>query len=445
MIFRQLYDQDTSTYTYLLADERTHQAVLIDPVREQAPRDLALVKELGLKLTHALDTHAHADHITGAGLLRDATGCKVVVSRHAGVQGADREVDDGDAIDFGGQTLEVRATPGHTDGCVSYITADRKMAFTGDALLIRKSGRTDFQQGDARKLYRSVREKIFTLPDDTRVFPGHDYQGHLMSTVGEEKIHNPRLAMTITEDRFAEIMADLKLPPPRYLEKAVPANLRCGLTEEEFAQGTAPRQPEGPWAPVTRSPTGVPEVDIAWVKEHGCRQKMVDVREVHEFNGDVGHIAGAELVPLSMVADVAHGWNRDEPLVVICRSGGRSGMAAMLLESMGFYKIASMRGGMLGWVGKKYPVDRLEPGNLSTLRDEVFSCFVAMQGGDVEKVKPDFTGVFTEAGVDYNNPTADGLENVLERLHHRVVSQGFAREAADLRLNHFKRMVAKAV
>lgn len=238
MLFRQLFDPDTSTYTYLLADRDTKEAVLIDPVREQADRDAALIEELGLTLLYTLETHVHADHVTGGGLLRQRLGSRTVVSRHGGAECADVQVDDGDVIRFGRHALEVRATPGHTDGCVTYVTSDHKMAFTGDALLIRGSGRTDFQQGDARKLYQSVHEQIFSLPDDTLLYPGHDYKGRTVSTVGEEKALNVRFAGKSEED-FVAIMRALDLPKPRYIDEAVPANLRCGL--DDAAMSETPR------------------------------------------------------------------------------------------------------------------------------------------------------------------------------------------------------------
>ncbi|MCB0218140.1 MAG: MBL fold metallo-hydrolase, partial [Chrysiogenetes bacterium] len=229
MLFRQLFDPESSTYTYLLADEQNREAVIIDPVRDQVERDVQLIEELGLKLLYVLDTHVHADHITGAGVLRGRLGAKTVVSKHGGAPCADVPVDEGDTVKFGACTIEVRSTPGHTNGCVTYVTGDKSMAFTGDALLIRGSGRTDFQQGDSRKLYRSVREKIFTLPDETKLYPGHDYKGRTVTTVGEEKRFNARLGLDKSEDDFVEIMKNLKLAQPKKIQESVPENLRCGL------------------------------------------------------------------------------------------------------------------------------------------------------------------------------------------------------------------------
>ena len=224
MLFRQLFDYETWTYTYLLADEKSGEAVIIDPVLEQVERDLGLLDELGLQLKQVLDTHVHADHVTGAGKLRERTGCRTGLSSHAGVGCADMMLHDGDTIRFGHHEIRAVETPGHTDTCLSYLCGD--MAFTGDALLIRGCGRTDFQSGDAGKLYDSIHNKLFTLPDDTKVYPGHDYRGMSVSTIGEEKRFNPRL--TLSRETFIEFMAKLDLPDPKRMQQAVPANLACG-------------------------------------------------------------------------------------------------------------------------------------------------------------------------------------------------------------------------
>lgn len=228
MIFRQLFDSESSSYTYLLADEASRQAVLIDPVFEHVDRDLTLLQELGLTLTFALDTHVHADHVTALGTLRQRTGCKTVLSAKAGVGCADRYVQDNERIEFGTHALIVRETPGHTNGCLTFVLSDATMAFTGDALLIRGSGRTDFQQGDARTLYESVHRKIFSLPDTCLLYPGHDYKGRTCSSVGEEKAHNPRLGGDRDVDAFVEIMSKLQLAYPKKIDVALPANLQCG-------------------------------------------------------------------------------------------------------------------------------------------------------------------------------------------------------------------------
>lgn len=224
MIFRQLFDTETSTYTYLIADEGTRQAALIDPVLEQVERDLKLVEELGLTLVMVLETHVHADHITGAGALRQRTGAKVVASRR-GAPCIDVQVGDGDVVRVGGLEVKVLETPGHTDDSLSFLVGNK--LFTGDALLVRGTGRTDFQNGDPGQLYDAITSKLFTLPDDTEVFPGHDYAGHSMSTIGEEKRLNPRLA-SMSREEFITFMKNRKVAPPKKLDVAVPANRACG-------------------------------------------------------------------------------------------------------------------------------------------------------------------------------------------------------------------------
>lgn len=228
MLFRQLYDSESSTYTYLLADEESGEAVIIDPVLEKVDRDLQLIEELGLKLIHSIETHVHADHITASSVLRERTGCTSILSANAGVGCADRLVKDGDTIRFGKHELRVLETPGHTNGCLSFVSGDGRMVFTGDALLIRGTGRTDFQQGDSRQLYRSVTEKLFKLPDATLVYPGHDYKGLTVSTIGEERKINPRLGAGKSEVDYVSIMENLGLPYPRKIDVALPANLQCG-------------------------------------------------------------------------------------------------------------------------------------------------------------------------------------------------------------------------
>ncbi len=226
MIFRQLFEPLSSTYTYLLADPDTRDAALIDPVVEELDTYLALLAELGLTLRYTLETHVHADHVTAAAALRDRLGSAVVLKRDAGATAADLLVDDGDVIRVGRLALEVRATPGHTDGCVSYYAGDR--VFTGDALLIGGCGRTDFQQGCAERLYESVTTRLFTLPPDTLVYPAHDYRGRTVSTIAEERATNPRLGGGRSREEFVEIMRNLALPRPKQIDRALPANLRCG-------------------------------------------------------------------------------------------------------------------------------------------------------------------------------------------------------------------------
>jgi len=229
MIFRQLIDPETFTYSYLLGDERTREAVLIDPVLEQIERDCALVGELGLRLHCVLETHVHADHVTASGRLRRRLGARIGAGACAGVRNADWALAHGQCVRVGDLRIEVRATPGHTAGCVTYICSDAGMAFTGDALLVRGCGRTDFQEGDAETLFHSVRDRIFSLPDETLLYPGHDYHGRTVSTVAEEKRFNPRLGLDVCLEEFREIMAHVDLAAPKRIAVAVPANLQSGL------------------------------------------------------------------------------------------------------------------------------------------------------------------------------------------------------------------------
>ncbi len=353
MIFRQLFDAESSTYTYVLGDEHSREAVIIDPVIEHVERDLTLLAELNLKLTYALDTHVHADHVTALGTLRDRTGCKTVLSEKAGVGCADRFVQDQERIEFGDYALIVRETPGHTSGCLTFVLSDASMAFTGDVLLIRGSGRTDFQQGDARVLYQSVHEKIFSLPDGCLLYPGHDYKGRTCSSVGEEKAHNPRLGGNRDVEAFVDIMSKLQLAYPKKIDVALPANLQCGVPRDVTATPDAPSK--APWAPIEMSAGGVPEVPVAWVASHPQAGRLIDVRETPELTSELGHIPNIEHVPLAEVEARAKDWDRSDALVVICRSGGRSGKAALTLKTMGFAKVVSMRGGMLAWNEWRYP------------------------------------------------------------------------------------------
>ncbi len=224
MLFRQFFDHESATYSYLLADPGTREAVLIDSVAEQHERDLEQIRQLNLELRYVLDTHVHADHVTGAGLLRERTGAKTGGGR-GGAPCVDLALGDGDRIRIGAFELRVLATPGHTNDSVSFVVDGR--VFTGDALLIRGAGRTDFQNGDAGQLYDSLTKVLFALPDETRVYPAHDYRGLTSSTIGEEKRFNARVAGR-TREEFVALMEGLHLPQPKRIQEAVPANLACG-------------------------------------------------------------------------------------------------------------------------------------------------------------------------------------------------------------------------
>jgi glyoxylase-like metal-dependent hydrolase (beta-lactamase superfamily II)/rhodanese-related sulfurtransferase len=350
MIFRQLFDAQSSTYSYLLGDAASREAVLIDPVFEQARRDAALVGELGLRLVWTLETHVHADHVTGASLLRQKLGSRIALSRAAGAEGADRLLESGEKISFGNRSLEARATPGHTGGCMTYVLDDRSMAFTGDALLIRGCGRTDFQQGDARALFRSVREQVFPLPDACLVYPGHDYRGLTASSVGEEKRYNPRLAESVGEGDFVGYMAHLGLAHPKQIEVAVPANMKCGKPEKSITA-------DPDWAPLTYTFGGIWEVQPHWLEEHLREVQIVDVREPDEFDGPLGHLPGARLIPLGSLLDRKALLDAEKPTVIVCRSGARSAQASVLLGKAGFGKVANLSGGMLRWRSQAFAVE----------------------------------------------------------------------------------------
>ena len=352
LIFRQLFDPQSSTYTYLLADSETRDAVLIDPVFEQVRRDAALVQELGLKLRWTLETHVHADHVTGAWLLKRRLGSTIAIGANSGAEGADRMLDDGERIEFGKRALEMRGTPGHTSGCITCVLDDHSMAFTGDAVLIRGCGRTDFQQGDARTLFRSVRERVFSLPDKCVLYPAHDYRGLTCSSVGEEKMYNPRLAETVGEGDFVGYMTHLGLPHPKQMDVAVPANLRCGRPEREEALGDEPE-----WAPLTYTFAGIWELQPHWLEENLDRVQVVDVREPAEFDGPLGHVLGAKLVPLGALLARTGEIAKDKAIVTVCRSGARSAQATVLLRSAGFEQVANLSGGMLRWRAQRFPVE----------------------------------------------------------------------------------------
>jgi len=233
VIFRQLFDSASGTYTYLLASRRGGEALILDPVLEKVGRYIQLVNELDLKLVKAVDTHLHADHITGLGALRDRTHCVTVMGERSKVDVVSMRLSEGDKLTIEGVALDVLYTPGHTDDSYSFLLRDR--VFTGDTLLIRGTGRTDFQNGDARAQYDSIFNKLLRLPDETMVFPAHDYKGETVSTVGEERLFNPRLQVK-SADEYVEVMNNLKLPNPKMMDVAVPANMRVGLAQEEIAR-----------------------------------------------------------------------------------------------------------------------------------------------------------------------------------------------------------------
>lgn len=352
LIFRQLFEAESSTYSYLLADSVSREAILIDPVFEQAARDVALIEELGLRLVLTADTHIHADHVTGAWLLRKQLKSRIAMSARSGAQGADILFKDGDSLSFGSRHLSVMATPGHTDGCSTFVLDDQSMAFTGDCLLIRGCGRTDFQQGAPEVMYRSVHERIFALPDTCLLYPAHDYRGSTVTSVAEEKLYNPRLGGDIGVEDFSGYMHNLGLPHPRKIDIAVPANLQCGKPDGEFLDVA-----EMDWAPLTYTYAGFWEVQPVWLEENRNHVQIIDVREADEFHGILGHVNGARLIPLGELRDAAQSLDKAQPIVTVCRSGARSAQAAVLLQNEGFDRVANLAGGMLRWQAHHFPVE----------------------------------------------------------------------------------------
>lgn len=347
----QLFDPASSTYTYILFDVDSREALLIDPVDEQLPRDLQVLREHGLRLVWTVETHAHADHITSAGLLAEHTGAKTAAPAGCGIGGASVQLQHGDVLRFGDQAVEVLHTPGHTAGSVSYLwrmgssTGSAGHVFTGDTLLINGCGRTDFQSGSAKDLYHSLTQVLFALPDDTTVWPGHDYQGRTHSRIGQEKASNARVAGK-TEAEFVAIMDSLNLPRPKRMDEAVPANLLSGLG------GPVRHDVDGMLEATPRPATGYagdvsPQLAWAWVQ--AGQAVLVDVRTDAEREW-VGFVPGA--VPVAWkqwpgmalntdfdraVREAAGGGNAAPArrLVLLCRSGVRSIAAARRATELG--------------------------------------------------------------------------------------------------------------
>ena len=344
LIFRQLFDAETSTYTYVLGDPWSREAVVIDPVVDRVQRDLTVLNELGLELKYVVETHIHADHVTSAAALRGRTGCRVAVGAATGAQNADIYLEDGSAIRFGLQALEIRSTPGHTSGCISLVAVTQPFLFSGDTLMIRGCGRTDFQSGCAKTLYRSVRDKLFSLADHTHVYPAHDYKGRTSSTIGEERLYNPRLGQNRSEDEFVALMETLKLGYPRRMDQAVPSNLLCGPPVVDCEA-----MPVADGLPRQRTPMGAPSILPVEAAQWLSVARIVDIREKPEWSGLDGCLSVGDFVPAAALLEHVADWPRDEPVILVCRSGGRSDRAAVEMEGRGFRQVASLSGGLLLW------------------------------------------------------------------------------------------------
>ena len=330
----QLFDPASSTYTYVLFDEATREAVIIDPVDDQLARDLALLREHGLKLVWSVETHAHADHITSAGVLAEEAGARTAAPAGCGIGTAAVQLKDGDVLRFGGEQMQALHTPGHTAGSMSYLW--RRHVFTGDTLLIDGCGRTDFQSGSAAALYRSLTEVLFALPDDTTVWPGHDYQGRSHSTIGAEKTTNKRVAGK-TRAQFEAIMRELHLPKPRRIDEAVPANLHSGLRHDAGSADLQPRPADGYAGDVS------PELACDWWRKGDA--VLVDVRTDAEREW-VGFVPGAVGLAWKQwpgmtlnAAAFDEGIRAVVPVgkkaVLMCRSGVRSIAAARRATELG--------------------------------------------------------------------------------------------------------------
>ena len=338
--FRQLLDQDTWTFTYLLWDLDNREGIIIDPVREQFERDLCLVGELGVRMVYALDTHVHADHVTSLGMLREEMGLKTAVGEPSGVPCADIMLNDGYTLGFGRHTLTALATPGHTDACTSFKVEN--MVFTGDALLIRGCGRTDFQEGNPEMLYRSITQKLYALPDETLVYPGHDYNGKSVSTIGEEKQYNPRIPSTQTESDFAELMNSLNLPRPKHIDEAVPANMGCGISVDH--------------GHLTEEVFGVRDLQkiLTALSEN---EVVIDCRTPDEY--EAGHIPGAINLPMGKELDQLSELQDYRKIYLYCYSGRRSQTVFATLTSKGLDNLVCLgSSGMAEWKKFGYPVEK---------------------------------------------------------------------------------------
>ncbi len=345
MIFRQLFDATSGTYTYLLASRRGGEALIIDPVLERVERYLQLVRELDLKLIKAVDTHLHADHVTGLGALRDRTHCITVMGEQTHADVVSMRVTEGDRLAIEGVCLDVLYTPGHTDDSYSFRLADR--VFTGDTLLIRGTGRTDFQNGDPRAQYDSIFNKLMKLPDDTLVFPAHDYKGDTVSTIGEEKFFNPRLQVK-SVDEYVDLMNNLKLPSPKMMDVAVPANMHVGLRQDDVARkGWALSAIE---AIALYGRPGVAMVDL---REQSEREKHGTIPgSLHAPYPDLpGHIAAG-----GMLHEIAAATGKR--IVFFCAFGERSAMAVQAAQDAGLTTACHIEGGIAAWRKADGPLAR---------------------------------------------------------------------------------------
>jgi glyoxylase-like metal-dependent hydrolase (beta-lactamase superfamily II)/rhodanese-related sulfurtransferase len=343
MIFRQLFDSVSGTYSYLLASRAGGEALIIDPVLEKVDRYLQLIRELDVRLVKAVDTHLHADHITGLGALRDRTHCVTVMGENTKADVVSMRLAEGDKLTIEGLSMDVLYTPGHTDDSYSFLMADR--VFTGDTLLIRGTGRTDFQNGDARAQYESLFGKLLRLPEETLVFPAHDYKGDTVSTIGEEKRYNPRLQIRSVDD-YVALMANLRLPNPKMMDVAVPSNMKIGLAQQEIARRGWALQ-----APQAIALVGRPDVAFVDLREAGERAKHGSIPgSLHAPYGDLqaNISAGGILRELARASD--------KRLVFYCAFGERSAMAVQVAQDAGLLAALHVEGGLDAWKRAQGPI-----------------------------------------------------------------------------------------
>jgi glyoxylase-like metal-dependent hydrolase (beta-lactamase superfamily II)/rhodanese-related sulfurtransferase len=334
MIFRQLFDSVSGTYSYLIASRRGAEALIIDPVLEKVDRYIQLLNDLDLRLVKAVDTHLHADHITGLGALRDRTRCITVMGEQTKADIVSMRVSDGERLDIEGVSLGAIYTPGHTDDSYSYTLADR--VFTGDTLLIRGTGRTDFQNGDARAQYESIFNRLLRLPDETLVYPAHDYKGDTVSTIAEERAFNPRLQVKSAEE-YIELMNNLHLPNPKMMDVAVPANMHVGLAQDEIARRGWSLEPTA-----AMQLLGDPHVAFVDLRERGERERH-------------GEIPGALHAPYPALQEnigrggILHELAASKRLVFYCAFGERSAMAVQASQDAGLTEACHIHGGLDAW------------------------------------------------------------------------------------------------
>lgn len=346
MIFKEL--NDIQCKTYMVACEKTHRALIIDPEKDYLDRHLAILAYHGLTLDAIVDTHTHADHLSGGSLLQSLTGARLIMHNKAPTPRVTEHVNDGDTISVGELSAKVLYTPGHTPDSISLYIDDR--VFTGDVMLIGGTGRTDFAGGDSGQQYDSITKKLFTLPDETLVYPAHDYRGNTVSTIGEEKANNPRIAGRARQE-YIDLMASIEFPLPGKIQEVLQPN-QTAIDDDKInyptlAQLNEVRQldPDQVLAAMKQMPPAV----------------VLDVREQAEYEGELGHIAGSELIPLKDLParaenDLSH--LKNAPVIAVCRSGVRSTTAAALLTALGFRSVYNLKGGMIDWNGRKLPVER---------------------------------------------------------------------------------------